>query len=251
MHGTADGVRSDALEQPDVETSSDGYAARFAGPAGRYMLGVQEAAVRSMLADLPPGASVLDVGGGHGQLAGPLARLGFKVTVFGSTAACRARVGDGPPGNPIGFDAGDLLALPYADRSFDAVVSVRLVSHMDDWEGLVAELCRVARRSVVIDYPALASVNALSLLTFGVKKRIERNTRTYRSFWASELARAFGRHGFRPARSVRQFAIPMVAHRVMKGRWPARAAETLLRSVGATRLLGNPVILRLDRAPRG
>ena len=68
MHGTADGVRSDALEQPDVETSSDGYAARFAGPAGRYMLGVQEAAVRSMLADLPPGASVLDVGGGHGQL---------------------------------------------------------------------------------------------------------------------------------------------------------------------------------------
>lgn len=234
-------------EQPDVETSSAGYAARFAGEAGRYMLGVQKDAVLDMLADLPPGATVLDVGGGHGQLARPLAERAFRVTVAGSTPDCVTRVGAGPADNPIGFVATDLLALPFEDRGMDAVVSVRLVSHMEAWQSLIAELCRVAARSVVIDYPALESVNALSLLTFPLKRAIEGNTRTYRSFWTSELRQAFEANGFRPVRSVRQFALPMVAHRMMKGAAPSRWAEAGLRMAGITGLVGNPVILRADR----
>lgn len=235
------------LEQPDVETSSEGYAQRFAGRAGRYMLDVQERAVSAMLKDFAPGASILDVGGGHGQLANPLARAGYAVTVFGSTPECRARVGDGPAGNPIGFDAGNLLALPYGDRAFDAIVSVRLISHMTAWEELVAELCRVAKRSVVIDYPTMAGLNALSLLTFGWKKKLEGNTRTYRSFWPSELRQAFGRHGFAPTRAYRQFAVPMVVHRKLNGSAATRGAEGVMRATGVTSLIGNPVILRLDR----
>ena len=53
---------------PDVETASDDYAARFAGPVGAWMLQVQERAVLELIAPWP-GASVLDVGGGHAQLA--------------------------------------------------------------------------------------------------------------------------------------------------------------------------------------
>ena len=54
-------------ETPDIETASDAYAQRFTGEAGRYLLSEQEAAVRAVLADWR-GETVLDVGGGHGQL---------------------------------------------------------------------------------------------------------------------------------------------------------------------------------------
>ena len=35
---------------------------------------------------------MLDVGGGHGQLAIPLCRAGYRVTVLGSDASCRRRL---------------------------------------------------------------------------------------------------------------------------------------------------------------
>ena len=234
---------------PDVETSSDGYASRFTGPAGRYLLAVQEHGVVDLL-KRPPcmlGRTVLDVGGGHMQLARPLAGLGCDVTVFGSDERCAARLRAAPADEKVRFMAGDLLALPFEDQAFDAVVSVRLVSHMDDWPGLVGELCRVARHSVLIDYPTLSSLNALSLLTFPLKRAIEKNTRTYRSFRDSEIRGAFARLGFRPAGRVKQFTVPMAAHRLLGQTGVVRSLERGLRVTGVTGAIGNPVLLRLDR----
>ena len=50
-------------EDADVETSSEGYARRFAGPVGRFFLERQAAATLDLLRPFP-GASVLDVGAG-------------------------------------------------------------------------------------------------------------------------------------------------------------------------------------------
>ena len=61
----------ESREDADVETSSDAYARRFAGGVGRFFLGRQRDAVLALLAPFPR-ARVLDVGGGHGQLTGPL-----------------------------------------------------------------------------------------------------------------------------------------------------------------------------------
>ena len=41
-----------------------------------------------------------------------------------------------------------------ADRSFDLAVSLRVLMHTPDWRQCVAELCRVARRRVIVDFPA-------------------------------------------------------------------------------------------------
>ena len=61
---------------PDVETASDGYARRFAGPVGTYFLARQAAAVARLLSDSDaPGRRALDVGGGHGQLTPLLLQL--------------------------------------------------------------------------------------------------------------------------------------------------------------------------------
>ena len=54
---------------------------------------------------------------------------------------------------------GDLLDLPFGSRSFDVVVAVRLLPHVRNWQRLLAELCRVARSTVIVDYPRTTGFN--------------------------------------------------------------------------------------------
>jgi len=168
-------------ESADIETATDDYASRFSGPVGAWMLEIQEHAVRALLG-APGGRTLLEVGGGHGQLAGPLARAGWRVTVHGSDAACARRIEPLIAAGTVQFLTGDILALPLPDRSFDCVVSVRLLPHCERWPALVAELCRVARHAVIVDYPTSESINRLAPALFGAKKRIEKNTRTFTLF---------------------------------------------------------------------
>jgi ubiquinone/menaquinone biosynthesis C-methylase UbiE len=234
-------------EAPDIETSSDNYASRFAGEVGRYMLSVQEEGILLLMEDGNSlfGRSVLDVGGGHAQLTRPLFSRGCRVAVAGSDLSCADRLAKLQLDVP--FYEGDLKELPIPDRAFDTVVSVRLISHMQDWHGLVDELCRIADQTVIIDYPTFASSNLLSILAFPLKKLIEKNTRTYRSFWDKEIYKSFARHGFYPTREYRQFALPMALHRFFGKSGGMQRTESFLRRLGITRLLGNPVLLRLDR----
>jgi hypothetical protein len=109
-------------------------------------------------------------------------------------------------------------------------------------------MCRVARRSVVLDYPSKSGINALTPMLFGLKKSLEGNTRTYASFSRSELSSEFSRHGFAIEREVKQFFLPMVVHRVGKGAAMLRGAEGLFRKSGLTSRAGSPVIARMDRA---
>ena len=237
-------------DAPDIETSSKSYAARFAGTVGKYLLRVQERLVIELMLDGRPlfGRRILDVGGGHGQLAIPLAELGCKVMVAGSDISCAERIRATQERASIGFTATNLLDLPFKDRSFDTVLSVRLISHLSDWEGLIAELCRVADRSIIIDYPTHRSLNALSLITFPLKLAIEGDTRTYTTFRNTTIQRAFARHGFHARTADRQFVIPMGLHRAVNGLPFMQKIENALRRLGITKLLGNPVLIRFDRA---
>lgn len=231
-------------ETADIETSSDGYAARFAGPVGEWMLGEQERIVLARLAPRRP-ASVLDVGGGHGQLAAPLARAGYAVTVVGSDPSCARRVQPEVDAGRVKFVVGNVIALPFGDRSFDAVVSARLLPHCQRWPELIRELCRVARTSVIVDYPLHSRLGAL---LFGAKKKLERNTRTWISFSHEQVRAEFERNGFRVASREGQFLLPMVLHRTLKSRAASSALEAPLRALGLTARLGSPVILEAVRA---
>lgn len=232
--------------QPDIETSSDAYAVRFSGKVGAYFLARQEQLVLGELKGLP-GGSLLDVGGGHAQLSGPLADAGWDVTILGSAPSCAARLALDPRNDPVEFVAGDLLGLPFPNQSFDVAVSVRTMAHIEDWPRFIGELCRVARRAVVIDYPELLSLNLLSGLTFGLKHRVEGDTRHFRSFRASEIAREFDRNGFAVMASRRQFFLPMAIHRAAKGAAALRLIERAMSAIGVTDRFGNPGILRADR----
>ena len=214
---------------------------------GRWFLERQARLTLELLRPLP-GARVLDVGGGHGQLARPLLDAGHDVTVFASSAAaCGTDVRALADAGRIRLQCGDLLHAPWDDRAFDVVLSFRLLPHARDVAALVAELCRLAARAVVVDYPTTRSANAISGLLFGAKRGVEGDTRPFTVFRDREVERAFAAHGLRATSRRPQFFFPMVLHRALRSAALARGLEGAAALTGLTRALGSPVILRLER----
>jgi 2-polyprenyl-3-methyl-5-hydroxy-6-metoxy-1,4-benzoquinol methylase len=234
-------------ETADIETSSEDYARRFAGAVGEWFLERQASSVRELLASLPHGGRVLDVGGGHAQLVPVLVEAGYEVLVVGSAESCAARLAPWLADHRCRFEVANVTALPYAARSFDAVVSVRLLPHVTAWRELVREICRVAARCAVVDYPSSRSVNAFSEELFAAKKRVEGNTRPFKLFDPQDVRAAFLGEGFRVTQSRPQFLWPMVLHRMLGRAALCRALEAPGRVTGLLRLFGSPVIVRADR----
>jgi SAM-dependent methyltransferase len=235
-----------AREDADVETSSDDYARRFSGPVGAFFLEVQ---ARTTLDLVRPwsGASVLDVGGGHGQVTGPLVDAGYAVTVLGSDASCESRVSAWTRVGRARFVRGDLLSPPLPERAFDVVLSYRLLPHVRRWPELVASLARLARTAVVVDYPTRRSVNAAAELLFGLKKGVEGDTRPFTVFRDADILAAFAANGFAPTGRRPQFFFPMALHRAGASAGLSRGLEGAARVTRLTRFFGSPVILRLER----
>ena len=245
--GTAD-TATGFSETADIETSSDNYAGRFRGRYGAWMLEVQERGVMSLLKEAAAsGASVLDVGGGHGQLAEPLCRDGFRVKVVGSAPECVHRIQGLVDSGACTFDVADVIDMPYPDKSFDAVVAVRMLTHCSKWEKLVSEMCRISRGPVITDYPTGQSLNAAAPALFKAKKRYEGNTRHWKLFRHEEVAQAFKAAGFAETGRFAQFFLPMVIHRALKCRSISTASEAFFRLLGLTRRWGTPVIVRMER----
>lgn len=250
--GTAapEGPRGGFPETADIETSNDDYATRFRGAVGAWLLATQERGALGLLRGrLRPGATVLDVGGGHAQLAGPLCRAGYDVTVLGSAESCRHRL---EPllaeGAKCRFVVGNVVALPFEPQSFDAVVCFRLLTHCGQWPTLVRELCRVSRGPVVADYPTGQSLNAVAPALFEAKKKVEKNTRTWRLFRHAEVRGAFADAGYAETGRFGQFFLPMVLHRALRCRPLSAAMEGVCRGLGLSRAWGTPVIVRMEPA---
>ena len=239
------------VEDADIGTSSEDYARRFTGAVGRWFIETQTRITLSFLSALPVGASVLDVGGGHAQITPPLLERGYEVTVAGSDPGCGARLQPWLSNGRCRFEVADLLALPYPDRSFDAVVCLRLLPHSVDWARLIGELCRVASRSVVVDYPSLRSANIVASRFFEFKRGIELNTRRFITFSPRQVRAAFADHGFVVRAEQPQFLLPMVLHRLANQSLLSRVAEVPGRWLGLTRRFGSPVIVRADRRTAG
>jgi SAM-dependent methyltransferase len=235
------------VEDADVGTSSDDYASRFRGGVGRWFLETQTRLTLALLRELPVGASILDVGGGHAQIAPPLVEAGYEVTVVGSNPICGARLEPLKGSGRYRFEVANLLALPYPDSSFDAVVCFRLLPHSVAWTTLLGEMCRVARRTVILDYPSVRSANLLSSRLFQLKRAIELNTREFMLFIPSEINSAFKQRGFIVRKEQPQFLLPMVLHRWANTSTLSRFAEAPGRLLGLTRWFGSPIIVRADR----
>lgn len=236
------------LETADIETASDDYATRFSGLVGKYFLDVQAQITLDLLKDIPR-ASVLDVGGGHAQLTMPLVKNGYSVTVTGSAESCRSRLDRYCEPGSFRYMTCDSLHLPFQDHEFDVVMAFRLLPHASQWQRLIQEMCRVARKVVILDYPDKRSVNILYDLLFTIKKNMEGNTRTYTLFSRDEIRQELRKNNFNAPIFQPEFFVPMVIHRKLQSPSTSRVLEGFFRMVGLTKLFGSPIIMRSDRQP--
>lgn len=106
-------------------------------------------------ARLPRGAEVLDVPAGRGRFTSRILDAGFRLTSadLSEPMLRSARDEAGAHANFRGAVRCDAERLPFADASFDLVLSIRFLFHVPPElrAGILREFARVSRRFVVVD----------------------------------------------------------------------------------------------------
>lgn len=99
---------------------------------------------------LTPGMSLLDCGCGPGTITLGLAKQVAPGNVVGldldssRVEAAQRRAGEAEAAN-VRFETGNVLDLPFADESFDAVFCNMLLMHLPDSQAALGEMVRVLR----------------------------------------------------------------------------------------------------------
>ncbi|HOW67512.1 MAG TPA: class I SAM-dependent methyltransferase [Candidatus Paceibacterota bacterium] len=106
---------------------------------------------------IPKTHRILDIPCGGGRVTLHLSQSGYEVSGvdLSDSMLAIARKNIANHGLKCSIEKQDLEQLSYADRSFDTIISFRLFHHFPTREiraRAVAELCRVARDSVVLSY---------------------------------------------------------------------------------------------------
>lgn len=222
---------------------------RFSGPIGELIAHSQARVLANMVGRIKDRA-VLDVGTGTGRAAFILALGGARVTAVDASeemlAIARQRAAEQFL-TTIRFQRGDAHALDFPDRSFDAAVSFRMLMHTPQWRRCVAELCRVAERLVIVDYPSATSVALFESLARRGMHAAGVQTEPYRVFTHRAITDAFDRNGFRIRSVHRQFVLPIAFHKAIHSRRFTLWSERLLDRAGLLTPFGSPVTLVAER----
>ncbi len=138
----------------DVQTLFNHHARgwrRKYGPKGKLNWRVEQFAGRLFELCVPPG-HILDLGCGTGEIAAALDQRGYHVTACDVAENMLAIARRSHPGAAVEWTglAPDWDTLPFADRSFDAVVASSVFEYLDDVPRVATELSRVLRPEGVL-----------------------------------------------------------------------------------------------------
>ena len=164
---------------------------------------------------LPPApAEVVDVGGGAGHQALPLARRGYRVTILDSSAAMLARAAESLAREPeevrrrvsLVEAAGEQAPAVLGTGRFTGVLCHGVLMYLDDPGPLVASLAGLAREGGVVSIaaknasnlavrPALAGDWKAALAAFDTRRQVNGLGLNTRADTVEGLSELLGRHG--------------------------------------------------------
>lgn len=115
----------------------------------------ERALLERILADVGPVERLLDVPSGAGRVSDILARRAGRIYEFDYSREMVRLVRSSARGHEPRVGVATVFNLPFRDRSFDLVVSIRLSHHIPDRDGRhwhVRELLRVSDGHVLLTY---------------------------------------------------------------------------------------------------
>ncbi|PWU00284.1 MAG: hypothetical protein C5B51_25490 [Terriglobia bacterium] len=124
---------------------------RDANPAVRFVIGRFFERIRAVMGEVDA-HSVLDAGCGEGELQ-RRSVLGTGITSVCLDLRLESLTDLRNATNQRSLICGSVQALPFASSSFDAVICLEVLEHLEDPAGAVRELARVARRALVLSVP--------------------------------------------------------------------------------------------------
>jgi hypothetical protein len=101
---------------------------------------------------------------------------------------------------------------------------------------------------VIVDFPIPGGANLLAPVLYGVKRRIEGDTRRFAVMAKRDVRAAFDALGLGEVREVGQFVLPMVLHRKLGAPGVSGALEGAMRRARLDTLIGTPVVMCAARA---
>lgn len=243
----------DDLVRPDIHSSALQYRQRFSGGVGHWFLQTQSQLTEEMLKASSGAAAgrrltVIDFGGGHGQNIAPCKALNADLTILASDKSCFLLIDKEFTSGEFKKHVALLHDSALAQNSFDIALSYRMLPHLKDWQAHVKELCRVAEKSVIIEFPNRSSINLLSDKLFALKKSVEGNTRAFVLFDLATVSDEFARHGFFLEEVRGQYLWPMVLHRILKNRTISELLEKFASIILPKSKFGSPLICKYSVA---
>jgi ubiquinone/menaquinone biosynthesis C-methylase UbiE len=153
-----------------------GFGGRIVGRLmNRWNAAVNHRAVT--LLGVEAGDAVLEIGFGGGATLERLLTTTPAVRVAGleqsatMAATARARFAGPIAEGRVTIETGDVEALPYADRSFDRIITVNVVYFWEDLPAALEELCRVLRPggTLVLAYRPAAAMREYQVTKYGFR----------------------------------------------------------------------------------
>jgi ubiquinone/menaquinone biosynthesis C-methylase UbiE len=221
---------------------------RFGGPIGELVASTQARVVATMIGRFQD-RRIVDVGTGTGRAALMFAREGALVTAVDASEEMLQVARQRAAGERVAVQLlqGDAHDLQFADRTFEIGVCLRVLMHAPDWKRCLAELCRVADRLVIFDYPSATSAAGIESLARRLKHAAGGRTEAYRVLRQAAIEHALRQSGFRVRSVHRQFVLPIQFHRMIGSPRFTEFSEHLLERAGLLRLCGSPVTVCAER----
>jgi SAM-dependent methyltransferase len=172
------------------------------GMAARPEIQRVRAIARDALAPAP-GQRILDAGCGAGEEARRLAAAvapGGEVVALDLSATTVALARSRHDGGDVAYRTGDVTALDVADGTFDGVRCERVLQHLADPDGAVAELVRVTRQGgrvclVDTDWESLAGDGVPDDLAAALRAHLYGSDRLHHASMGRTLRRRLVRAG--------------------------------------------------------